>query len=365
MSEEQPMELEKYFSGPAHQTEKETLKVIHKVIERFARERPLEGVRAVAGHLIARNSITMVEALWRGGAQVVLCNPYPSARSDSLFADLAENGFPVSPVDEAVRVSDFFMDNGGALVQRRTPRAAAEVTRTGELYYRDKPCPVISVDRSRVKHLEDFLGTGESLVRAWQQLRPDDPLGDKHLVQFGFGKVGRGVARHARLVGMRVTIVDVDPAARARAEEAGFTALDAEGGDELRSALAQADVVAGVTGIPGAVGRTVPPEWLRANRPALVNIGYDEFGPSFDDAEIVGGSSVPINFHLARPTRNRYIDPALAAQVLAIEALVRHPDRYADGIHALPAEIDEWVLRTWRNAWPDEDLGGLAEELGI
>lgn len=30
-----------------------------------------------------------------------------------------------------------------------------------------------------------------------------------------------------------------------------------------------------------------------------------------------------------------------------------------------PARDDAWVVRSWREAWPDEDLTGIAEELGI
>jgi hypothetical protein len=74
---------------------------------------------------------------------------------------------------------------------------------------------------------------------------------------------------------------------------------------------------------------------------------------------------LPLNFHLARPTLNRYVDAPLAAHLLALETLVRDRDRWPVGIHPLPAELDAWFIRSWRAAWPDEDLTGIAEELGI
>jgi adenosylhomocysteinase len=359
------MGLEAILASPAYRVERKDLRVIGAVIERFADERPLAGVRVVISHLLAWNSLSMVEALWRAGARLVLCNGYPSPRTDALFAELEHNAWPVLPIEQAVRSGDYFVDAGGVLGRLWTPRAAAEITRTGELYYAEVPCPVISIDRSRVKRFEDYLGTGESFVRAWREVMPRDPLAGKRLVQFGYGKVGRGVAQHARRAGMTVTIVDPDTAARARAEKAGLFALDNQASPGLRHALARADVVIGVTGVPGAVGRTVPADWLRANRPALVNIGFDEFGPAFGEAEYAGGRSIPINFNLARPTRNCYIDPALAAQVLAVEALVCHADEFPVGIHSLPAEIDRWVLDTWRRVWPEEDVAGVEAELDL
>jgi adenosylhomocysteinase len=125
-------------------------------------------------------------------------------------------------------------------------------------------------------------------------------------------------------------------------------------------------VVVAVTGVPGGIGRSLPSDWIRANRPVLVNLGAeDEFGPSIPEREILGGRGIPLNIHLPRPTRNRYVDPALAAHLLALEALVREPDRYPQGIHPLPPDMDAWVVRTWRQAWPGEDLLGIAADLGL
>ena len=114
------------------------------------------------------------------------------------------------------------------------------------------------------------------------------------------------------------------------------------------------------------MSRQLPPAWLRHNRPVLVNLGAeDEFGPAFTDDEILGGRDLPLNFHLARPTENRYVDPPLAAHLLALEALLADPTRYPPGIHPLPTAMDAWVLESWRRAWPQEDLTGIGDELGL
>ncbi len=234
------------------------------------------------------------------------------------------------------------------------------------MHYERIPCPVISADDCRTKYIEGFFGTGEAFLRAWQKFRPRAALDGKRLVQFGYGKIGRGVAHQTRRAGMRVTVVEVDAEARSQAEADGFPALSGAPEGALRQILARADVVISVTGVPAVLSRSVPPEWIRANRPALVNLGAeDEFGPAFADREILGGRSVPLNFHLSQPTLNRYVDPVLAAHLLALEALMPDPGSHPVGVHPLPAAMDRWALQAWRTAWPEEDLSGIGETLGL
>lgn len=359
------MNLEHFFQSPAYVAEKELdLNIMQDVIERMADEKPLKGVSVVFGHLIVMNAMTILEALWRGGAEIHPCSLYHNPGMDALCQALAEHGLPVLPIAEAAQRGDIFLDVAGALGQVRTPQGAVEVTRTGELFYREIDCPVISIDRARIKHFEDFMGTGESFQRGWRQLRPDDPLEGKRVVQFGYGKVGRGVAYHNRRAGMQVTVVDISETARERAAAEGFETLEAAPTKTLQAALAGADIVLGVTGVPGAVGEIVPAAWLRAGNPVLTVMGYDEFGSEIPESEILGGR-MPINFCLKRPTLNRYMDPTLAAQALAIEELVVRPGQYPPGIHPLPKTIDCWLLERWRALWPGEDLSGVEAELGI
>jgi hypothetical protein len=162
-----------------------------------------------------------------------------------------------------------------------------------------------------------------------------------------------------------VTVVDISTAALQRATAEGFETVEAAPNKALQVALAKADIVLGVTGVPGAVGRLVPPAWLRANNPVLTVMGYEEFGPEFSESEILGGQHIPLNYYLKHPTLNRYIDATLAAQVLALEELVRYSEHYLPGIHPLPEAIDRWLLDSWRVLWPDEDLTGIEEDLGF
>ncbi|MBN1315205.1 MAG: NAD-binding protein [Anaerolineales bacterium] len=359
------MNLDRLFSTTEYLNEAADMKVMQEVIERMGDEKPLKGSQIVVGHLLAINSLTMVEALYRGGADFSISVTREFVKKKDVGTLLDAHQVPILSPEQAARAGDFFLDEAATLGKMRTPKGAAEITRTGDLAYQDIPCPTISVDMSKVKRFEDFYGTGDSFVRAWKYFKPDQPLAGKKLILFGYGKVGKGVASQARKERVDITVVDINPDVLARAEQDGFKAVNSQSKDDsLRDALATAEIIVGVTGIPGIVGKTVPPEWLLANKPSLVNMGYDEFGP-IGKEYVVGGGGAPYNLYLPRPSLNCYIDPALAAQVLAIETLIKNPENFTVGVQALPDEIDNWILETWFNAWPDRDHSEIQLELGL
>lgn len=360
------MPLSSVFSTPAQRTEKESLPILRALIERYTDEQPFAGLLVAFSHILVRNSLAVAEALAAGGAELVLCDAHRSPASTAVEAELAAAGVRVLPVAEAAQAADIFVDVNAVLGRKRTPRAAAEVTRTGVLHYTRIACPVVSADDCKAKRIEGFFGTGDGFLRAWQLLRPADPLPGKRAVLFGYGKIGRGVARRVRAAGVQLTVVDASLSARQRAAAEGFETIDSAPLPALQARLAATDIVISVTGQPGLHSRLLPAAWLRSNLPVLVSLGAeDEYGPAFSEHEVLGGTQVPFNFHLAQPTLNRYVDPPLAAHVLALEAWARSPQAYAPGIHPLPAEMDRWILSEWRRAWPDENLEGIAEELGL
>lgn len=358
--------LEAYFRLPAHLQEQAELPLLGSLIDRFSRELPFAGRSIVVGHILVRNSMVVVEALRRGGGEVVLAAAHPSPAEAPVLADLERLGVSVYPVRSAVMLGDWFLDVGAVLGRARVPRGAAEVTRTGIHHYRALGCPVVSADDCRAKRIEGFFGTGDGFVRAWRQLRPNVELANRRAVVFGYGKIGRGVAHRARQTGVIVTVAEIDPKARLMAEAEGFPTASGDAQPDLEAALGEAEIVIAVTGNPGILGRTLPAEWFRRNCPQLVNLGAeDEFGPPFEDTEILGGRQLPLNFHLAQPTLNRYVDAPLAAHLLALEALLADPDRWSPAIHPLPKAMDEGLISAWRAAWPEEDLTGIADELGL
>jgi adenosylhomocysteinase len=358
--------FESLFTTSDYLAERDQLPILKNLIDRYARESTFQGLSVVFGHLLVLNSLTLLEALWVGGASLTIAETHLSRPTRPIIKRLNEHGIPVIPLEDAVGMGDWFLDVGAILGKMRTPKGAAEATRTGVLHYRDIPCPVVSADDSRSKLIEGFFGTGDSFIRAWTQLQPNDALDGKRCVQFGYGKIGRGVARHAHRAGVELTVIEVSEAAMQRANAEGFVALPAAEIIEVQRALSEAELVIAVTGIPGVVGNNYPVDWFSVSNPLLVNLGAeDEFGPAFDQDRILGGRSIPLNFHLSQPTLNRYIDPALSAHILALESLIKKQGNYSIGIHPLPEDMDAWIIKTWRKSWPEEDLTGIGEDLGL
>jgi hypothetical protein len=64
------MGLRQLFEEPAHARERVELPLLRALVERYAAERPFLGRSVVFGHLLVRNSMIVLEALWRGGAVV-------------------------------------------------------------------------------------------------------------------------------------------------------------------------------------------------------------------------------------------------------------------------------------------------------
>lgn len=316
------MGLRRYFDTAAHREERAQLPLLTELIARFRHEVPFSGHSIVFAHLLVRNSMVMVEALHAGGAEVVLSEAHHSPAVQPVRAALAQAGVDVLPVAQAVQRGELYLDVAAVLGRARPPRGAAEVTRTGVLHYEKMDVPVVSADDCRSKLIEGFFGTGDSLRRAWAQLRPKDPLRDKFIVQFGYGKIGRGVAWRTREAGNQVLVLDPAQTARQRADQDGFQARTPEATPATQRLLERADVIVAVAGVPGGVGRTLPVEWFKQGA-VLVNLGAeDEFGPEIEEELILGGRGQPLNFHLARPTANRYVDAPLSAHLLALEALL-------------------------------------------
>lgn len=63
---------------------------------------------------------------------------------------------------------DLFFDCGGDLIQMGNPQAVTELTQTGSMQYKQikSSVPIVSIDESKVKLLEDYYGTADGFIRA-------------------------------------------------------------------------------------------------------------------------------------------------------------------------------------------------------
>ena len=239
--------------------------VLRLIRERFARERPLEGLRIGACLHVTTETANLMRTLAAGGAEVVLAASNPLSTKDDVAAALvAEYGIETyarrgedrdtyyahlnAVADRRPQIT---MDDGCDLVsllhsdrpdQVREVLAGTEETTTGVIRLKAMAAdgalgfPVVAVNEALTKHLFDNrYGTGQSTVdgilRATNIL-----LAGRNVVIAGYGWVGRGIASRMSGMGSHVAIIEVDPVRALEALMDGFqvmTAADAAPWGEL------------------------------------------------------------------------------------------------------------------------------------
>ncbi len=232
----------------------QSMPVLAGITERFAREKPLDGM-VISGCLhVTTETANLMIALKAGGADVWLCASNPLSTQDDVAAHLVrDHGMSV----HAVRGEDndryyqhirsvldarpsVTLDDGADLVSTIHREKAdlipdlvgsMEETTTGVIRLRamekdgELKVPVIAVNDADTKHMFDNrYGTGQStldgIVRATNTL-----LAGSTLVVAGYGWCGRGLAYRARGMGANVVVTEVDPLKGLEAVMDGFRVL--------------------------------------------------------------------------------------------------------------------------------------------
>ncbi len=227
------------------------MKVLEIIRQRFAAERPLEGVRIGACLHVTTETANLMLTLKAGGADAFLCASNPLSTQDDVAASLVQDYdisvFAINGEDNETyyrhidsvlsREPQITMDDGADLVTsvhtRRKELAAkviagTEETTTGVIRLKSMEengvllYPVVAVNDANTKHLFDNrYGTGQStidgIIRATNLL-----LAGKVLVVFGYGWCGRGIATRGRGLGSHVVVVEVDPLRALEAAMDGF-----------------------------------------------------------------------------------------------------------------------------------------------
>jgi adenosylhomocysteinase len=245
--------------------------VLSSIKEKFAKEKPLKGVKISACLHVTSETGNLMEALKLGGAEVRLTASNPLSTQDDVAAALAKNyGIPVFAIkgedhktyyrhihqalDHAPHIT---MDDGADLVcsihsERKellsTVLGGTEETTTGVIRLKSMAqaqvlhYPIVAVNDANTKHLFDNrYGTGQStmdgILRATNIL-----IAGLDFVVAGYGWCGRGVATRARGAGAKVIICEVDPLRALEAVMDGFQVMG------LKEASKKGDVFVTVTG---------------------------------------------------------------------------------------------------------------------
>ncbi|HTU87480.1 MAG TPA: adenosylhomocysteinase [Solirubrobacteraceae bacterium] len=362
--------------------------VLARIRERFASERPLEGIRLGACLHVTAETANLVLTLAEGGAKVALCSANPlSAQDDAAAALVYEHGIEVralrgEDVDSYVRhvraVLDgrpqITVDDGADLVMTAHARGGdalaeliggTEETTTGLVRLRrleaegGLSCAVLAVNEARTERaLNDRHGTGQSALDGI--VRASDVLLAGHtLVVVGYGWAGQGIAERARGAGAAVVVCEVDPLRALEARMAGYEVMPA------LEAAQRGDVFVTVTGSR----RVLRGEHFARMKDGAVLANAGHFDVELDLDEL---RALAVEVRDVRPLIEQYVledgrrlnllargrvvnlaageghpaavmDVSFALQALCVEHLVRGPDDATAGVQPVPESIDQEV----------------------
>ena len=364
--------------------------VVNLIRERFAREKPLAGMRLAACLHVTSETANLAIALRDGGAEVTLCASNPLSTQDEVAAALvSEYGIPTFAIkgeDDQTYYShltaaldsapNMTMDDGADLVtilhtQRSelvsnviggTEETTTGVVRLTAMANDDKLLyPVIAVNDAETKHFFDNrYGTGQStldgITRATNIL-----WAGRRVVVAGYGWCGRGVASRARGMGSHVIVTETNPIRALEAVMDGFTVM--KGIDAAKVG----EVFITVTGGFHAIGRehieAMPSGAILANSghfnveidiPALeeMAVSQREVRPFVQEYVMKDGRKLYllgegrlINLAAAEGHPSAVMDMSFANQALSAEFIVKNQGKLAAGVHSVPIETDREVGR--------------------
>ena len=363
--------------------------VLKLIRERFAREKPLKGVRLSGCLHVTTETANLALVFKDGGAELALCASNPLSTQDDVTAALVtEYGIPVyairgedtdtyykhinAALDHKPQIT---LDDGADLVstihKERTELIATiiggtEETTTGVIRLRsmDKGgklrYPIIAVNEADTKHFFDNrYGTGQSTIdgitRATNIL-----WAGKKVVVCGYGWCGRGVAMRARGLGAHVVVTEVEPIRALEAVMEGYTVMP------LLEAAKVGDIFITLTGDmhvidkahfllmkDGAIVANSGHFNVEINIPALEDMAQNKrpIRSSVDEYTLPDGRHIfllaegrLINLAAAEGHPASVMDMSFANQALCVEYMVKNK-KAEPRVYPVPREIDRDIGR--------------------
>jgi adenosylhomocysteinase len=366
----------------------ESMPVLRLVRKRFAKERPLRGIRIAACLHVTTETANLMQTLQAGGADVRLCASNPLSTQDDTAASLVVHDhvpvFAVKGEDKKTYYKHLHaalghnptitMDDGCDLVstlhsERKTARilGGTEETTTGVIRLRSMAAkgvlkfPVISVNDADTKHMFDNrYGTGQStldgIIRATNRL-----VAGSVVVVAGYGWCGRGIAARAKGMGADVIVTEVDPLKGLEAIMDGFRAMPME------EAAKVGDFFVTVTGNLKVIRKEhfasmkdgaivcnsghfnveidIPALERLARRRKMVRDGVEQFILANGRRINLLGEGRLVNLAMAEGHPSSVMDMSFANQALSAEYLVKHGRSLKKQVYPVPAAIDKEIAR--------------------
>jgi adenosylhomocysteinase len=346
--------------------------VLRGVGERFAADRPLDGLVVGACLHVTAETANLVGVLTAGGAEVAVCAANPLSTQPDVAAVLEGEGVEVHAdprsyernIDAVLeRGPRITMDDGADLALRveGDVLGGTEETTTGAIRLRAAGLgfPVIAVNEGRTARLFDTrYGTGQStldgILRATNVL-----LAGRTVVVVGFGGCGRGIALRAKGMGAQVIVCEVDPLAALEAAMEGYRVMPAEAaaaeGDVFVTATGARDVLAAehfAVMKDGAILANAGHFDVEIDKAALAELteSVSEVRPLVAEHALGDGRRLHllaegrvVNLASAEGHPSAVMDVGFATQALAVEHIVRGD--LEPGVHRVPDAIDREVAR--------------------
>ncbi len=363
--------------------------VLMRIRDRFAKEKPLEGLRIGCCLHVTKETAVLVRTLMAGGADVALCGSNPLSTNDAVAAALAEDGVRVFAwrgqdkedyywcIERVIAHGPRLVhDDGADLIATLHERhkghlsqviCGFEETTTGVIRLKAMEregvlaFPIIAVNDARTKRMFDNrYGTGQSvidgLMRATNVL-----LAGKTVVVCGYGWCGRGIAMRARAMGARVIVCEVDPVKALEAVMDGYQVMP------LAEAARVGDIFITATGCEKVIRREHME--LMKDGAILANAGHFNVEIWLPDLE-----ALAIRKECVRPCVDAYVlpdgrklyllgegrlinlvcadghppdvmDMSFANQALCAEYAVKHEGELEPRVYLVPDEVDMAVAR--------------------
>jgi adenosylhomocysteinase len=363
--------------------------VIKLIRQRFAKEKPLKGVRISACLHVTTETANLALALKDGGAELVLCASNPLSTQDDAAAALVEYGLPTfaikgednqtyyKHINSALEHKPHLtVDDGADLVSTAHREktqilgdiiGGTEETTTGVIRLRNMAekgklkYPIIAVNDAKTKHFFDNrYGTGQSTIdgitRATNVL-----WAGKKVVICGYGWCGRGIARRAQGMGAQVMITEVNPISALEAAMDGYQVMP------LTEAAKIGDIFITATGDINAIDKAHFSQMkdgailansghfnVEINIPALEKLAKAkrQMRPFVDEYTFADGRRLfllgegrLINLAAAEGHPASVMDMSFANQALCLEHLVKNKGKLKPKVHPVPEEIDNEIGR--------------------
>jgi adenosylhomocysteinase len=363
--------------------------VIKLIRQRFAKEKPLKGVRISACLHITTETANLALALKDGGADLVLCASNPLSTQDDAAAALVEYGLPTfaikgednqtyyQHINSALNHKpQLTVDDGADLVsaahREKTQLLAniiggTEETTTGVIRLRNMAeegklkYPIIAVNDAKTKHFFDNrYGTGQSTIdgitRATNVL-----WAGKKVVVCGYGWCGRGIARRAQGMGAWIIVTEINPISALEAAMDGYQVMP------LIEAAKIGDIFITATGDintidkghlsqmkDGAILANSGHFNVEINIPALEKLAKAkrQIRPFVDEYALADGRRLYllgegrlINLTAAEGHPASVMDMSFANQALCLEHLIKNKGKLQPKVYPVPEEIDNEIGR--------------------